>query len=93
MGCKNLPQFTRLAITGLALAALGSCDASLIGPEMSPRGPQGLLPQIAFLSLQTDRSSTSELNIVNIDGSGGRRLTFTNAHHSGHVWSPDASGV
>ena len=77
---------------GMVVFVLLACDFSFIGPNLRHRGPPSSTPpQIAFISGGDSWSGASEINVLNLDGTGGYRLVTSFGRHFGHRWSPDGT--
>ncbi|MEW5915521.1 MAG: hypothetical protein AB1762_03915, partial [Gemmatimonadota bacterium] len=81
-----------LRSTAVAVSLLGAAVVSAqtsgflnINPSWSPDGRQ--------LVFESRRHGGVVLYVINADGSGERRLTWTNAEDTHPAWSPDGSRI
>jgi Tol biopolymer transport system component len=88
---QNQPQKPlRIAIPFLMVVVL-SVVAFATTPSVSYAAFPGTNGKIAFES--TRDSSFGQIYAMNADGTGVTRLTFTSAHDSYPVWSPDSTKI
>ena len=84
-----------LFLAGLVVAASGGCDDVTRPPNAPlppdvPLPPEQLTGRIAFVS---DRDGTSQIYVMNPDGSGLMQLTSDAASSVSPTWSPDGSKI
>jgi len=82
-----------IALAVVNVLALSACTDSgrLMQPGAEPRlkAATGLGSKIAFTSDWDDPGVSTEIYIVNADGSGERQLTSTAGNSNGPAWSPN----
>jgi hypothetical protein len=95
----NRIVFSRIGATSGSLAIIDADGANLlpltstpeelvIDPAVSPDGTK-----VAFGRVLPTVPSTTDLYVINIDGTGERLLLHGEAYHSNPSWSPDGSKI
>lgn len=77
--------FTIDATSGRQISQLTRAPGIDASPSFSPDGRQ-----LAFVS---ERSGGAQVYVMNIDGTGVRRVTFEGSHNTDPAWSPDGSKI
>ena len=90
-----MTRMTTLAIASVLALSACSDGGRLLQPSAEPRlsAAPGLGSKIAFTSDWDDPGASTEIYVVNADGTGQRQLTSTAGNSNGPAWSPNGRSI